>query len=157
MSDKSIYDAIVARDLRAVAAELHPGHYKAPADVIESPWVLASERVPEKNTLVLAYLVGEKYHSDMSWKREGYWLLPYHDPEGWAAAFLREAEKKHDADILSVYCWMPIHPVRATGREVQYTNCDLCDVNPGHREMNASGVEGGICESCDEKLWREQR
>lgn len=38
--------------------------------------------------------------------------------------------------------------------EVQYTNCDICDVNEGHREMMWGGV---ICESCDEKLRREQR
>lgn len=47
--------------------------------------------------------------------------------------------------------------VERVKREVQYTNCDICDVNPVHREMNASGVEGVICLECDEKLEREQR
>jgi hypothetical protein len=32
----------------------------------------------------------------------------------------------------------------------ELTNCDICDVRPGHREMNASGVEGVICLECDE-------
>ena len=32
----------------------------------------------------------------------------------------------------------------------ELTNCDLCDIRPGHREMNASGVEGVICEACDD-------
>lgn len=67
MSDKSIYDAIMARDLNAVAALLYP----------------------------------------------------------------TDAEKQR-----------------------QYTHCDICDVNPGHREMMWGGI---ICESYDEKLEREQR
>ena len=42
-------------------------------------------------------------------------------------------------------------------RVLQYMHCDICDSRPGHREMNASGVEGVICLECDEKLRREQR
>jgi hypothetical protein len=32
----------------------------------------------------------------------------------------------------------------------ELTNCDLCDIRPGYREMNASGVEGVICLECDD-------
>lgn len=34
-------------------------------------------------------------------------------------------------------------------REVQYTNCYICDVEPGHREMEWGGV---ICEACDDSI-----
>lgn len=40
----------------------------------------------------------------------------------------------------------------AVVREPEFTNCDICDVRPAYRLMNASGVEGVICEECDEKL-----
>jgi hypothetical protein len=34
-------------------------------------------------------------------------------------------------------------------KDRQLTNCDICDVRPGHRVMSASGVEGVICEECE--------
>lgn len=39
-------------------------------------------------------------------------------------------------------------------KQRRFTNCDICDVNEGHREMMWGGI---ICEQCDEKLRREQR
>ena len=39
----------------------------------------------------------------------------------------------------------------ASAQERQLTNCDLCDIRPGHRVMSASGVEGVICAECDER------
>jgi hypothetical protein len=49
---------------------------------------------------------------------------------------------KTDAAIAKAARARPLTP--------ELTNCDLCDIRPGHRVMSASGVEGVICEECDE-------
>lgn len=96
MSDKSIFDAIVSRDLRAIGEQIHEQYGLCTCGKIFEP-------------LAALHGIGCGYRAKVA------------------------------ADIR------------------KFTNCDLCDVNHGHREMNASGVEGVIRESCDEKLWREQR
>ena len=108
MSDKSIFDAIMARDLRELTRLMHPSYENARA--------MTQEEMEAKQLTDAAGMRG--MGDDEMAARYG---------DG-----LRDRAK-------------------------QFTHCDICNANPGHREMNASGVEGVICESCDEKLWREQR
>lgn len=71
------------------------------------------ERLPEKNQLVLAWLSGVKGHSDVLWKREGWYLVPWHGTV-WAWQYIDAACKHLDADSLEVTHWMPL-PTPPTG------------------------------------------
>ena len=126
MSDKSIYDAIQARDLNKVSEMIHNTE-KPMRNFID----IVFDGPPGHESGRFVEVEDEKGASF----RAGEWIQR---PDGfWALRLTAQ----------SAFSTPP----------AQFTNCDICDKNPGHREMNASGVEGVICESCDEKLWREQR
>ena len=122
MSDKSIFDAIMARDLSKVSEMIHQS---------------SDPRGPTRK------IVSVECRTDIT---------------------LVSLECGHISDCAQhftykvgamMHCFnCGPHGVK-TG-EVHYTNCDICGVNQGHREMNASGVEGVICLECDEKLEKQK-
>jgi len=75
-------------------------------------WVRGT--LPPFNRLVVAYLVGFKEHSGMSWKRDGWAFMVRHDDrehtvaDMWASDRYNAALKSLDADHLDVLQWMPL-------------------------------------------------
>lgn len=83
--------------------------------ISESPWTDVRDALPPFNTEVVAWMVGNKTHSDATWKREGKAFMVRWDPErerihadknGWAFVFMRYAREKLDADSLEITHWM---------------------------------------------------
>lgn len=82
-----------------------------PDEPVTLPWVRASERLPDFNRRVIAWLEGSKDHSGMSWKRVGYAFMVRHDDpqftveNQWATCYYSDACKALGADTLNVTHW----------------------------------------------------
>lgn len=79
------------------------------------PWVLCSERLPEFNQRVVAYLKGRKWHSENWFTRDGWAFMVRHDSPfythgcaRWGLDFYDKALKSLDADELEVIQWIPL-------------------------------------------------
>lgn len=66
--------------------------------------ISAEESLPDKNRLIVAYLDGYCYHSDLMWKRAGWGLMVMHE-DGWSRTHYEAALKRLDADGLEVTHW----------------------------------------------------
>lgn len=70
--------------------------------------------LPPFNRLVVAYLVGSKFHSGARFKRDGFAFMVRHDDmahtvhDKWASSHYNEALKRIDADDLQVDAWIPL-------------------------------------------------
>ena len=70
-----------------------------------------ADNLPDKNLMVLAWLVGFAEHSGATWKREGYALMVRHPDssssvkDGWARTSYDDALKFLGADSLEVTDW----------------------------------------------------
>lgn len=75
-------------------------------------WTKCSKGLPPFNALVVAYLKGHKYHSDVRWHRDGWAFMVRHDEEQfthtdarWSLELYSDALKRLDADELDVIQW----------------------------------------------------
>ena len=87
-------------------------------------WIDSTEKLPDFNHVVLAWLEGEENHSGMAWRRFGYAFMVRHDAEevvknGWATSFYRSALTKLGADYADVTYWMPLPEPPGCGREIE--------------------------------------
>jgi hypothetical protein len=78
-----------------------------------SAWIKCSEQLPPVKCEVVAWLVGFKDHSGLTWKREGRAFMVRWDNapketgvDGWADRFMAAAREKLDAHSLQVTHWM---------------------------------------------------
>lgn len=80
-------------------------------DPMTLPWIKASERLPDFNRRVIAWLEGSKEHSGFNWKRSGFaFMVRHNDPvftvaNQWATCFYNDACKQIDADQADVTYW----------------------------------------------------
>lgn len=87
---------------------------------MEMSWIKSIDKLPDFNRRVVAFCEGEKYHSGVSWKREGYTFMVRHKntshvvKDKWACSFYNNACIEIDADNLEVTYWMylPWHPTK---------------------------------------------
>ena len=75
-------------------------------------WIKANEQLPDFNKPVVAWLSGRKFHSDLTWQRDGYAFLVRHDDDKyshtdarWGINWFNAALKKIDADEAEVTHW----------------------------------------------------
>lgn len=72
-----------------------------------SEWNDPEDDVPKKNELVLVWLEGVTYHTGVHWRRDGYYLMPYHGGPLFSER-MKDAMKHLDADRLWVVGWQSL-------------------------------------------------
>jgi hypothetical protein len=82
------------------------------SNILAEKWTKCSEALPPFNALVVAYLSGRKWHSDVAWKRDGWAFMVRHYEQQfthtdarWSLELYSDALKRLDADELEVVQW----------------------------------------------------